>query len=207
MNKGLRKVMLALVLCAPVVCLGAEGEGGAGRVESSRTWSREDFREIQSPVSILEKVNGQFFNWKPEYGGEPDLDCFPTEDLATSVPELIDWEVPGQVMRGVRKDRLMAVLVEAAGQIEGQVEDCYLLLLAVAEAFRDVERTVNGQANQLSTHTTALAEMHAQLRAHQERIARLEGKNLELEQQVAQLARAVQQLQQSARTRTQAAGN
>ena len=201
MNRLCRCATAVLMMTSISALAGAESRPAAPAdlpeqegLPSSITYAREYFQPIENPISVVEQLHSLLFHWKPEYGGESDLDCFPAEDLATSFPEIIEWEVPGQVISGIRHERLGPLLVEAAKAIEVQVEHCYLLLHELAEQSRYLQNRVSEHSSRLNAQQCSIAELQAKVAAQECTIAELKKKDCQLEQSVAQLHAEIEAL-------------
>lgn len=200
------RISIGLAIAA-VLAVSAPAEGAAGssepvdmiRSESiapSILEARENFHRINGPVHIVEQLSGLFFHWKPEYGGQRDLDCFVAGDLSAIPPELLVWEVPGEIISGVRYDRLAPIFVEAIKEIESQVEDCYRLLHSLAEQFKELELTVDGHTDRLDSQQASISSLQTQVSTHDTSLTLLQEQNVQLTKEIQELREMIQQLQE-----------
>ncbi len=202
MIRTIASLAIAALLAVSVPSRAAAGsteQAGLLRTEahsSSILGARENFHRINGPVHIIEQLSGLFFNWKPEYGGQRDLDCFVAGDLSAIPPEVLVWEVPGEIISGVRHDRLAPIFVEAIKEIEIQVEHCYRLLQSLAEQFKGLELKVSDHEVRLSTLEANICSLQTQVATHDTSLTLVMEKNELLEKQNEQFAAEIQELRE-----------
>jgi hypothetical protein len=90
----------------------------------TETSSRKHKRNIRNITGALEKVSalqGIFFDWDPEHGGQHDMG-FVGEDVARVLPELVHMSSEDGNVGGLKYGHLTAVLVEAIKELQAQKE-------------------------------------------------------------------------------------
>lgn len=203
MKPGFLAALVLILLNSSVVHSAPAGKRPSRQVDqppavldtvSTSKRGRENFQEIQQPLSAMDSLQGLKFQWQQQYGGQRDIGCFPTNDAVTSMPELFDWEIPGQVISGVRYNQLTALLVEAAKQLGVQLESCYAQLAELGQQVSTLESAVYEHTRRLNNHDTQISSMQAQLAAQQQAIVALQKKDIELEQKDADLQKQIDEL-------------
>ncbi|MHC4112214.1 MAG: tail fiber domain-containing protein, partial [Planctomycetota bacterium] len=90
----------------------------------TETSSRKHKRNIRNITGALEKVSalqGIFFDWDPEHGGQHDMG-FVGEDVANVLPELVHMNSEDGNVGGLKYGHLTAVIVEAIKELNTQKE-------------------------------------------------------------------------------------
>jgi hypothetical protein len=98
-----------------------KGQANAWITYSSRRW-KTNIRPIEDALAKVSKLQGVYYDWKPEQGGKHDIG-FVAEDVGKVVPELVSWEADGKNASGMDYARVNALLVEAIKQQQKQIED------------------------------------------------------------------------------------
>ena len=87
---------------------------------SSRRFKR-NIVQIQEPLKKIARLEGVTFDWVEEKGGKPALG-FIAEEVGKVVPEVVAWETPNEVARGVNYDQLVALTVEGIKAQQEQIQ-------------------------------------------------------------------------------------
>lgn len=98
-----------------------QGQANAWITYSSKRW-KTNITPIQDALSKVEKLQGVYYDWKPEQGGKHDIG-FVAEEVGKVVPELVSWDAEGKNVSGMDYARVNALLVEAIKQQQKQIED------------------------------------------------------------------------------------
>lgn len=218
--KAVRMLLGALLISITTFSLAAPNHSGRNardqqphppreNITSTTMRGKQNFEPIGNPITLLEQISGLTFDWPSNYGPRRDIGCFPSGDIGTSLPEILEWDVPGEVASGVRLDRVAPLLVEATKQMYVQLEDLHLQVAALASDVSRLLSTTAEHAQRLSAHDSALAAHRAALVALQTKLVEqeksikelqtqqkaLEEKNTQQDQQIQQLVQAVAALQ------------
>jgi len=97
---------------------------------SSDVALKENIVNIPSPMNLVKKINGVFFDWKQDYieskGGEDgyfvrkkDVGIL-AQDVEKVLPEIVATRKDG--IKAVKYDRLVSLLVECVKDLQGQVD-------------------------------------------------------------------------------------
>jgi len=133
---------------------GPQGQGFANAWinASSRRW-KENIRALESPLSIIARLRGVRFDWKPEQGGKPDIG-FIAEEVAEVCPELVAMADNGSDAKGLNYSHMIAITVEGMKEQQRQIRtlqsqndelrnemaDLRNRLLALSVAIQEVEK-------------------------------------------------------------------
>jgi len=82
---------------------------------------KENVRTIPDSLHTIQRLRGVTFDWKPEYGGQPDIGLI-AEEVADVVPEAAVFADDGTTVTGVKYSNLMGVAVEAIKEQQVQME-------------------------------------------------------------------------------------
>jgi len=159
------------------------------QVNASTRAGKSNFGQIDNPMTLLEQLDGMTFEWPTSQGMQRDIGCFPSGDLATSLPEVMEWTLPGEMATGVRPDRVVSLLVEAVKHAYRQLEHLHTQVSSIATEIVHLQQTDTQHANQLQGHS-------AQLSVQASHIAALQQKNRELEEKQKQMDQKNQQQDQ-----------
>lgn len=163
-------------------------------ITSSTMRGKENFRPLPNAATLIDNLKGLEFNWIDQPGGTSDVGVFPFGDAATSIPALLNWDIPGLSAQGVNNDRVVPVLVEAFKHVHGEVEDSFSLLVTLAEDVTSLTATVREHQTRLTEHDTRLAGLQAQVAAQEATITLLQKKAQDLEARDEQLEQEIQAL-------------
>lgn len=209
----LRLMLAALITCLVAVVSAADNKRATARDSADMTTQllrdKENLRPVAHAATLIEKLDGKFFDWRTARGPQRDLGCFAKDDLAALVPELFEWEVPGEVATGIRIDRVVVLLVEAVKQMWEDLEWLHEKVEQLANSLSRVEAEVSDHRTRLGQHDHRLAshdmllaglqtkviEQGKKLAVLEEKTQLLEAKNQELEQKVSELTAAVAAIQ------------
>ena len=177
-----RIVLAAITVLAVSMAPAAPAKPRPENVTSSTMRGRQNFQQIQNPTALLDQLNGMSFEWPSSYGPRRDIGCFPSADIGTSLPEILDWDVPGEIASGVKLDRLAVLLVEATKQTYAQLEQVYRQVEVLATNVSALIDAVGQHTRLLLAHQQQLADLQTKVAAHETSIADLQKKNTQLEQ-------------------------
>ncbi len=106
--------------------------GGAGTnygATSSRRWKR-NLQPIGRPLEKLEQLQGVYFDWDEEHGGQHDVGMI-AEEVGAVLPEIVQYEENGVDAIGMDYSKLTPLLVEAVNAQQAEIEDLRLQLEAM----------------------------------------------------------------------------
>lgn len=170
---------------------------GQARANSWQTYSSIRWKEHVTPIkdalTSVSKLQGVFYDWKPEYGGQHDIG-FIAEEVGKVVPELVNWEIPGEAALGLKYDRIPALTVEAIKEQEAVIEQQQEFLLTLQQQLLQQEQLINDQQKQIDSHRDLLTQHTNQLNSHESSITLLKTENVQMKQDIAQLKKEVAEL-------------
>lgn len=70
----------------------------------------------------MSRLQGVYYDWKPEQGGKHDIG-FIAEEVGKVVPEVVSWDADGTNVSGTDYSRVNALLVEAIKEQQNQIAD------------------------------------------------------------------------------------
>lgn len=100
--------------------------GGAAYASASSIRWKENITPIPDALGKIMLLNGVYFDWKKDYGGQHDMGMI-AEDVRKVVPEIVaaDPEAPGYDI-GLDYSRLTPILVEAVKSQQKEIDDLKL---------------------------------------------------------------------------------
>ncbi len=99
---------------------GGQAQASEWLTYSSARW-KTNITPIEDAVSKVEKLQGVYYDWKPEQGGKHDIG-FIAEDVEKVLPEVVSMDADGKNASGMDYARVNALLVEAIKQQQKQID-------------------------------------------------------------------------------------
>jgi hypothetical protein len=90
-------------------------------VQTSSRQMKQDVVSIEDALERIGKLQGVYFDWKPEYGGKADVG-FIAEQVAEVLPEAVAAGGDDSALRGVKYGNIVAVAVEGIKAQQHQIE-------------------------------------------------------------------------------------
>jgi len=110
-----------------VTCLfqvGVNGDGTFARANAWNTFSdiryKENFKQIDNPLSIVKNINGIYFNWKNDKSKTRDIG-FIAQDVEKFLPEVVKTDKDGY--KSLDYGKLTPLLIEAIKEQQKQIEE------------------------------------------------------------------------------------
>ena len=142
----------------------ADGAGTNYGSSSSRRW-KSNIEPISDPLDKLAKLQGVYFDWDTEHGGQHDLGMI-AEEVGEVLPEIVNYEETGVDAIGMDYSKMTPLLVEAVNalraekdsQIEAQQEQIAALRAELSEMKESIRKmTPSTRASALGMATPVLA--------------------------------------------------
>ncbi|MCO6456249.1 MAG: tail fiber domain-containing protein [Pirellulaceae bacterium] len=119
---------------------------------SSRRF-KENIRPVGDALERVQQLQGVYFDWKPERGGQADVG-FIAEEVAQVLPQLVTWDERHEVVQGVKYANVVAIAIEGIKAQQDQIER----LKTENASLRGRLQTLESQVSTLASRVQALAE-------------------------------------------------
>ncbi|NIP54592.1 MAG: hypothetical protein GWN67_21135 [Phycisphaerae bacterium] len=122
----------------------ANGPGVNYGASSSVRWKR-NIQAIDKPLDKVLKLQGVYFDWDAEHGGEHDVGMI-AEEVGQVLPEIVGYEDNGVDATGMDYSKLTPLLVEAVKELKGENDR---LKSRVEALEKTIQQIVNAKEVQL----------------------------------------------------------
>jgi hypothetical protein len=171
----------------------------AGLAKGWQTYSSVRWKTNIVPIrQALRKVlqlQGVYFDWKPEYGGDHDIG-FIAEEVGKVVPELVVWETDGGNATGLKYDRFPALTVEAIKEQQETIEQQQEFLLKQEEMLERQEQLIQDLLSDICLLNKRVATHDVALGDHQTSLTVLTDENEARKQEIDELRAMIEDLQE-----------
>jgi len=99
----------------------AAGPGTNYGSGSSRRW-KNNIEPISDPLDKIAKLQGVYFNWDDEHGGNHDVGMI-AEEVGRVLPEIVNYEENGIDAIGMDYSKMTPLLVEAVNALHDEKDD------------------------------------------------------------------------------------
>jgi DNA repair exonuclease SbcCD ATPase subunit len=192
---------LATIVMAISVAGAAAPESTVSAVEPSSIRWKEHVQPIRDALAKTLRLRGVFFDWKKEYGGHHDIG-FIAEEVGRVVPEVVEWETPGNDAVGVKYERLTPLLVEAIRDVNSiaqrnltRLDEHQVTITDQGAQLTSHDRQITSNTETLDLHEQDLQDLVDQMGELTDRLEQLETENEARMVEIDNLRQQVQQLE------------